>query len=154
MGKKKDGKKKRSSSSDSSDSDNRRSKTLSKFQTFEVNLPHHVCVASAAAQVSYEPVAPVKSYALSDAFAPPPPPLVATSVAAPPPPVVEQDEMVPLHLISGSTVGGVSVSVTASGPDNVGGLIKEPDAPKEVVRVTVDGALPPPMPLQLLSLLS
>jgi hypothetical protein len=61
--------------------------------------------------------------------------------------------MVPLHIVAGS-LPGPNVMAGMGAPDHVGGLIKEPDAPTNMIRVTVDGRDPPPMPLALISLLS
>lgn len=140
MGKKKDGKKKRGSSSDSDSDTDRRSKALSKFQTFEVDLPERAKVASVAAQVLFDPIKP---YNPADYTPAPPPP------AAPAPPSTE--ELVPLHSLPG--VATASVGGIAGPAENMGGLIKEPEPPLVNVRVTKDGAPPPPIPMSLLNYL-
>mmetsp|Transcript_21618 Transcript_21618/g.25107 ORF Transcript_21618/g.25107 Transcript_21618/m.25107 type:complete len:148 (-) Transcript_21618:184-627(-) len=147
MGKKRDGKKKRGSSSDSDSDTDRRSKALSKFQTFEVELPEHVKLASAAAQVTYEPLKP---YNPAD-YTPAPQP---AAPSAPPPPPVSTEELVPLHSLPGAITQSIAPTGGASGtPESLGGLIKEPEPPQEIIRVTKEGAMPPPIPMSLLSYL-
>lgn len=148
MAKKKTSTKKREGSQDSTDSQDRRAKTLSKFQSFEAPTP---AAADVPPPADFVPVLPsVVTAASGHVITIEAPPIIAP-VAAP-----ASEDLVPLHLLQSlptqPMVNVGSIAVASGLTEAVGGLIKEPEPPKTIVRVTVEGA-PPPMPAELLALL-
>jgi hypothetical protein len=73
---------------------------------------------------------------------PPPPAYGSVAVAVP------HEELIPLDQIQRPLMPKVHVDIRSDG------LAKEPNPPASIVRVTVDGAAPPSMPLKLIQLLS
>jgi hypothetical protein len=143
---KKASKKKRESSVDSDTP-----KGLSKFTEFELPV-----VAAAAEDEgnkvslpspdNFVPTSIVTADGVAVSIAP---------AAAQDTPSTPAEDLVPFHLIQTMPTQSVMVtpgsSAVASAP---GGLLREPEPPKEMVRVTKDGAAPPPMRLELVALLS
>lgn len=147
MAKKRESKKKRAASEDSNDGN---TNVMSKFSEFEMEAPPSIVAADGAPLPHPADFVPTLHIVTAEG--------VAVAMAAAPSeraPIVS-DDLVPLHLIQGLapqsvvvTPGSIASSVTVPG-----GLVKEPDAPKVKTRVTVEGAPPPAMRLELINLLS
>lgn len=144
MAKKRESKKKRASSVSSDDADTGNSKALSKFVTFEMEAP-----ADNAASGNPADFVPTLSVATADGG-------VVSMEAAPALQAAGADELIPVHIIQSMASQSVAVAPgsTAGIVMAPGGLLREPDAPKVIHRVTVEGAPPPSMRLELVSLLS
>lgn len=156
MAKKRESKKKRAASEDSSGSNDGK-KALSKFTEFEIPV-----VAPPAAEERVEPKAPlaapedfvptlsaiVTSDGVAVSLEPAAQPQAAQSTAP--------EDLVPIHLIQTMSAQSVAVTPGSTSASMLapGGLLKEPGAPKNPVRVTIDGMPPPPMRLELVSLLA
>jgi hypothetical protein len=142
MAKKRESKKKRATSEDSNDGN---SNVMSKFSAFEMETP-----ADGAPLPHPVDFVPTLNMVTSDGVA------VAMAAAPSEREPVAPDDLVPLHLIQGVTAQSVVVTPGSTAASIVvpGGLLKEPDAPRVMTRVTVEGAAPPAMRLELLSLLS
>lgn len=147
MAKKEKKEKRRRSSSASSDGEgvSRRHKALSKFQTVEI-------------EDEPTPITTTFQSAPPPAFTP----VVIPDVVVAPPPTEPADERVPLHLLQPGLLA--STATAAAAPTALGaasnqaseaasGLLKEPEPPLAIVRVTKDGP-PPAMPLDLIDILS